>query len=175
MAEAPAPALATALDDRARRVLEEACDRGLTLATAESCTGGLLASLLTEIPGLSHAFERGFVAGSDEAKHELLGVPTHVLDHDGAVSERTVRAMAEGALTRSRADVSIAITGFTETGAAADEPAGLVHFATTRRGQGTLHRILRFGDIGRAEVRLQAINIALQMLRDRMILAANAA
>ncbi len=149
--------------------------RGLTLATAESCTGGLLAYLLTEIPGLSQAFDRGFVANSDAAKQELLGVSDHVLDHDGAVSERTVRAMAEGALARSRADVSIAIAGFTEAGAAADEPAGLVHFATTRSGQGTLHRILRFGDIGRAQVRFKAMDVALQMLRDRMILAANAA
>lgn len=173
MAEASAPA--RTLDDLARRVLEEACDRGLTLATAENCTGGLLAALLTDLPGLSHAFERGFVANSEAALQDLLGVPAHVLDHDGAVSERAVRAMAEGALARSQADISIAITGFTSAGAAADEPAGLIHFATTRRGQGTLHRILRFGDIGRAQVRLKAIDVALRMLRDRMILAANAA
>lgn len=173
MAEASAPA--RTLDDLARRVLEEACDRGLTLTTAESCTGGLFASLLTDVPGLSHAFDRGFVANSDTARQELLGVPAHILHHHGAVSEPTVRAMAEGALARSHADVAIAIAGFTSAGAAADEPAGLVHFATARRGQGVLHRILRFGDIGRTQIRLKVAEVALQMLRDRMILAANAA
>lgn len=179
MVDAPAsilaPASATCLDDRARRVLEEACDRGLTLVTAEGCTGGFLASLLTDAPGLSQAFERGFVVGSDGARQDLLGVSAQVLAHDGAVSERTVRAMAEGALARSRADLSVAITGFLQAGAAADEPAGLIHFATARRGQGVLHRMLRFGDLGRTQLRLRAADIALQMLRDRMILAANAA
>src|SRR5213075_1146915 len=146
-------------------VLREACDRGLTLATAESCTGGLLASLLTDIPGLSHAFERGFVSYTHEAKHEMLGVPREVLDHDGAVSERCARAMAEGAIAHSRADVAVSITGFTDGD---PDRAGLVHFASTRRGAPTQHQVLRLGDIGRAKVRLAALEAALQMMNDRL-------
>src|SRR5205085_9240498 len=98
MAEALDPAVPGDIDRLAQDLLREACERELMLATAESCTGGLLASLLTDIPGLSHAFERGFVTYTDEAKHELLGVPKAILDTDGAVSEAAARAMAEGAI-----------------------------------------------------------------------------
>src|SRR5512135_3009070 len=116
MAEALDPAIPGSVDELAKLVLREASERGLRLATAESCTGGLLASLLTDIPGRSHAFERGFVTYSHAAKHEMLGVAREALERDGAVSESVARAMAEGALTRSRADVAVAITGFAEGG-----------------------------------------------------------
>lgn len=165
MAEALAAAIPAAVDVLAQGVLSEACDRGLMLATAESCTGGLLASLLTDIPGRSHAFERGFITYTDEAKHEMLGVPLEVLRADGAVSERAARAMAEGALATSRADVAISITGFAE-----GDPgqAGLVHFAAARKRRPTRHRVERFGDIGRAAVRVRALETALGMLGEAL-------
>jgi len=166
MAEVLDPALPPEIDDLAQRVLDAACDRELTLATAESCTGGLLASLLTDIPGKSHAFERGFVTYTHAAKHEMLGVPKHILQADGAVSERCARAMADGALAHSRADLAVSITGFTDGGP--DQPAGLVHFASARRGAPTVHRRLKLGDIGRAEVRLAALQAALEMLLERL-------
>lgn len=169
MAEALDPAIPADVDALAKRVLEEACDRELMLATAESCTGGLLASLLTDIPGASHAFERGFVTYTDDAKHEMLGVPRLVLETDGAVSEASARAMAEGALAGSCAHVAASVTGFTEGGPG---EAGLVHFACARRGAPTRHRIERFGDVGRAAVRIEALKVALAMLRDALADAA---
>lgn len=173
MAEALEPALPPEIDRLAQDVLREACDRRLTLTTAESCTGGLLASLLTDVPGLSHAFERGFVVYTHEAKHEMLGVPLKVLEDDGAVSERAARAMADGALAASKADVAVSITGFAEGGPG--QPAGLVHFACARHGSPTAHRKEAFGDVGRAEVRLQALKTALKMLRDQIAPAVPAA
>jgi len=173
MAEALDPALPPEVDALAQQVLRAACDRGLRLSTAESCTGGLLASLLTDIPGMSHAFERGFVAYTHEAKAELLDVPQHILDDDGAVSEPAARAMAEGAVARSLADLAVSITGFTEGGPG--RPAGLVHFACARRGRPTTHRKLELGDVGRAKVRIAALETALQMLAEQMIGQASAA
>jgi nicotinamide-nucleotide amidase len=173
MAEALDGALPSDVDELAKLVLREACDRGLKLATAESCTGGLLASLLTDIPGLSHAFERGFVTYTDDAKHEMLGVSPEVLRTDGAVSERAAGAMAEGALGYSRADIAVSITGYAEAGP--ESEAGLVHFASARRNQPTSYELHRFGDVGRAEVRLQCLRVALGMIRDRMIRAAASA
>jgi len=166
MAEALDPALPPAVDALAQRVLREACDRELRLATAESCTGGLLASLLTDLPGMSHAFERGFVAYTHAAKRELLGVSTGILENDGAVSEAAARAMAEGALKRSDADLAVSITGFTE--GAPGQPAGLVHFACARRDLPTTHRKLELGDVGRARVRIAALETALSMLADQL-------
>jgi nicotinamide-nucleotide amidase len=173
MAEALDPAVPPEIDRLAEQVLREACDRHLKLATAESCTGGLLASLLTDLPGLSHAFERGFVVYTHEAKHEMLGVPTGVLENDGAVTERCARAMAEGAIAHSKADIAVSITGFTEGGPG--QPAGLVHFACARHGSPTVHRKETFGDVGRAEVRLRALETALKMLREKLAPAADAA
>ncbi len=166
MAEALDPAIPGSVDELAKLVLREASERGLRLATAESCTGGLLASLLTDIPGRSHAFERGFVTYSHAAKHEMLGVAMEALERDGAVSEPVARAMAEGALARSRADVAVAITGFAEGGPG--QPAGLVHFAAARLGRPTSHRVERFGDVGRAKLRVRAHETALAMLRDAL-------
>lgn len=173
MAEALDPAIPDDIERLAQEVLQAACDRELMLATAESCTGGLLASLLTDIPGKSHAFERGFVTYSDDAKHELLGVPTTILDGEGAVSEASARAMAEGAVLASRAHLAVSITGFAE--ATPDGPAGLVHFACARRGGPTCHREERFGDVGRAEVRLAALRVGLQLFRDSLSELARAA
>lgn len=173
MAEALDPALPPEVDALAQRVLREACDRNLRLATAESCTGGLLASLLTDIPGLSHAFERGFVAYTHEAKTELLGVPETVLDKEGAVSEAAARAMAQGALAHSNADIAVSITGFTE--GAPGQPAGLVHFACARRGGRAEHRKLELGDVGRAKVRIAALEMALAMLEGGLAAAPIAA
>jgi len=173
VAEALDPAIPDDVELLAQAVLEAACDRDLMLATAESCTGGLLASLLTDIPGKSHAFERGFVTYSNEAKHELLGVAPEVLAADGPVSEACARAMAEGAIACSRADLAVSITGFAEAGP--DQPAGLVHFACACRGGPTAHRVEEFGAVGRAEVRLKALRVALTLFRDALSRVAAAA
>lgn len=164
MAEALDPALTAEIDELARKLLGACDDRRLRLATAESCTGGMLATLLTDFPGCSHAFDRGFVVYTDEAKHEVLGVPVAVLANDGAVSPRAARAMAEGALERSRAHLAVSITGFCEKGPGPDEPAGLVYFACAQRGGPTLRRREAFGDIGRARVRTASLRTALQLL-----------
>jgi nicotinamide-nucleotide amidase len=173
MAEALAPPLPDDIDQLAEVVLTLACDQGLRLAAAESCTGGLLASLLTDIPGKSHAFERGFVTYTDEAKAELLGVPLAVIQDAGAVSEPCAVAMAGGALENSHADVAVSITGFTE--GAPGQPAGLVHFGCARRGAPVRHRVECFGEVGRAEVRLSALRVALALLHDGLSAQSKAA
>lgn len=174
MAEALDGAVPPGIDELTKFVLREACDHDLRLVTAESCTGGLLASLLTDIPGCSHAFERGFVVYTNEAKHELLGVSDEILTRYGAVSEPCARAMAQGALDRSHGDLAVAVTGYTEAGPNG-EPAGLVHFASARRGGSTVHQMHWFGELGRAEVRLLCLGAALRMLRARLISKADAA
>ncbi|WP_293681808.1 CinA family protein [uncultured Phenylobacterium sp.] len=166
MAEALDPAIPDDIERLAQAVLQAACDRKLMLATAESCTGGLLASLLTDMPGKSHAFERGFVTYAEVAKHEVLGVSREILATEGAVSEACARAMAEGALARSRADIAVSVTGFTDN--APGQPGGLVHVACARRGGPTRHRMEQFGDIGRAEVRLSALRTGLCLIRDAL-------
>ena len=138
---------------------------GLMAATAESCTGGLIAGLLTEIPGSSNVLERGFVVYSNAAKEELLGVPAETLASYGAVSSETAVAMAEGALRASRAEVAVSVTGIAgPDGGTATKPVGLVHFACARRGQPTVAREERFGDIGREAVRLASVRIGLDLL-----------
>ncbi len=138
---------------------------GLMVATAESCTGGLIAGLLTEIPGSSNVVERGFVVYSNAAKEELLGVPASTLKRHGAVSEATARAMAEGALKGSRADVAVSVTGIAgPDGGTAVKPVGLVQFACARRGAPTVAREERLGDIGRDAVRLASIRVGLDLL-----------
>lgn len=166
MAEALEAAIPADLDALAREVLEAACKGDIKLVTAESCTGGLLASLLTDIPGCSHAFERGFVTYTEDAKHELLGVPRALLESPGAVSEPVARAMAEGALASSRGQVSLSITGYAEPPEDAPDHGGLVHLAVAAEGQTTRHREERFGDIGRADVRMKTLRVALEMMRD---------
>jgi nicotinamide-nucleotide amidase len=144
---------------------------GLMAATAESCTGGLIAALLTEIPGSSAVLERGFVVYSNAAKQELLGVPTETLTSHGAVSAETARAMAEGALRASRAEVAVSVTGIAgPDGGSAEKPVGLVHFACARRGKPTVAREYRFGAIGRDAVRLASVGVGLDLLEERLAL-----
>ena len=138
---------------------------GLMAATAESCTGGLIAGLLTGIPGSSTVLERGFVVYSNATKQELLGVPAETLASHGAVSRETAVAMAEGALGASRAEVAVSVTGIAgPDGGSAAKPVGLVHFALARRGAPTIAREERFGDIGREAVRLASVKIGLDLL-----------
>jgi nicotinamide-nucleotide amidase len=167
LAEALDPAIPEALDHLAKMVLRRACDRELMLATAESCTGGLLASLLTDVPGMSHAFERGFVTYSHAAKRQMLGVPMRILEDAGAVSEACARAMAEGALAHSNAHLAASITGFTEGGP--EQPAGLVHVACAARDRPATHRVLRLGDVGRAKVRIASMEAALGLIFDQLV------
>ncbi len=162
MADTLDPALPPAIQHRADRVLELACDKDLLLATAESCTGVLLAALLTDVPGCSHAFERGFVVYTDEAKVEMLGIDRDELAARGAVSRYAALAMAHGALARSRADIAVSITGF--AGPSSEGEEGLVHFACARRDGGTAHREQHFGAVGRQDIRLAALETALEML-----------
>lgn len=150
---------------RAEKLLADARAKGLKIATAESCTGGLVAGLLTEIAGSSDVFERGFVTYSNQAKQDLLGVPADLLAKHGAVSAEVASAMARGALKHSKADLAVSITGVAGPGGgSADKPVGLVHFAAAR-GEGLVHRECRFGDIGRSEVRLKSIETAVEMLQ----------
>jgi nicotinamide-nucleotide amidase len=141
-------------------------ERGLKVATAESCTGGLVAGALTEIPGSSDVVERGFVTYSNEAKHEMLGVPWKTLKTYGAVSQETADRMAKGALARSTADIAVSITGIAGPGGATPgKPVGLVYFAAAVRGRGLLHCVQRFGKvIGRRQVRLKSVMVALQLV-----------
>ena len=150
---------------RATELIARYRTAGLMAATAESCTGGLIAGLLTEIPGSSDMLERGFVVYSNAAKQELLGVPPDTLVRRGAVSEETARAMAEGALANSRAEVAVSVTGIAgPDGGTAAKPVGLVHFACARRGKPTVAREERFGAIGREAVRLASVRVALDLL-----------
>jgi len=137
----------------------------LTIATAESCTGGLVAGLITSIAGSSDVFEAGFVTYSNAAKTRMIGVPVNLIDGFGAVSEEVARAMAEGALARSEAQLAVAITGIAGPGGGTPtKPVGLVHLAAARRGAGTIHDVLRLGDIGRSQVRMAAVRQAVEML-----------
>ena len=163
MSETLEPALPDHLDGQAERLMHAICDRGLKIATAESCTGGMFAALMTDIEGCGHGFDRGFVTYSNEAKHELLGIDRHLLDRNDGVSEATARAMAEGALHRSKADVAIAVTGFAGPGGPGQEE-GLVHFALARRDRPTVHREEHFGAAGRGPVRLNSLKAMLEML-----------
>ena len=159
----------SAMLNEAARLLDAFRASGLRLATAESCTGGLVAALLTEIPGSSDVVERGFVTYSNAAKHESLGVPEALIVQHGAVSEAVARAMAEGALAHSHADIAVSVTGVAGPAGSSDaKPVGLVHLAAARSGQPTLHQECRFGDIGRTRVRLEAVTVALSLLRQAL-------
>ena len=149
----------------ATRVLDAGRARGLKIATAESCTGGLVAGALTDVAGSSDVVERGFVAYSNEAKVEMLGVEETTLAAHGAVSRETTEAMAVGAIRRSIADLSVAITGVAGPGGgSAEKPVGLVHFAAAARDGRHEHREERYGDVGRAQVRRRSVLLALEML-----------
>ncbi|PWR25936.1 CinA family protein [Zavarzinia aquatilis] len=157
------------LEQRATALIRKATERGQRIATAESCTGGLIGGLLTEIAGSSAVLERGFITYSNHAKAEILGVPKDILLLHGAVSEPVARAMAEGALARSRAHIAVAVTGIAGPGGGSPEkPVGLVHFALARELRETLHVERRFGDIGRAAVRLATVDQALTLLEQAL-------
>jgi nicotinamide-nucleotide amidase len=147
----------------ARDLLEKANDHGLSLATAESCTGGLISAILTDIQGMSHRFERGFVVYSDAAKAGMLGIPRDMINAEGAVSRAVAIAMAQGTLNHSPADIGLAVTGFAGPAGPGDEP-GLVHFPCVRRGRQAVHQEEHFGDCGRGTVRIQAVRVALAMM-----------
>jgi len=150
----------------AERVLDACRAQGWTLATAESCTGGLVAGALTEIAGSSDVVDRGFVTYSDAAKMAMLGVSQVTLDTYGAVSEQTAGAMAKGALERAGVDLAVSITGIAGPGGgSATKPIGLVHFAAATR-QRLIHHEKRYGDVGRSEVRRLSVTEALSMLHD---------
>lgn len=161
--ETLSPAIPEDVEHDVYRLLKAICDADLKLVTAESCTGGLLASLLTDVEGAGHAFERGFVTYTDEAKHEMLGVDAALLKEKGAVSKEVAIAMAKGALARSSGDISLSVTGFAGP-AGGDDEEGLVHFALARKGGEMLHREEHFGPLGRGKVRLKCLRTALKML-----------
>jgi nicotinamide-nucleotide amidase len=147
-------------------VLAEARARKLRIATAESCTGGLIGGLLTEIPGSSDAFERGFIVYSNRAKQDMLGVPGDLIADQGAVSEAVARAMAEGAVENSNAHLAVAVTGVAGPGGGTKlKPVGLVHIAAYRENRSILHEAHRFGDVGRSEIRGKSVEAALELLR----------
>jgi nicotinamide-nucleotide amidase len=149
----------------AERTLQQCRALGLTLATAESCTGGLIAAALTDIPGSSDVLERGFVTYSNRAKRELLGVPEAMIESDGAVSERVARAMAEGARERARVDIAVSATGIAGPGGGTrTKPVGLVHLACDRKGFGGQHLRLELGPLSRREIRLAATAAGLELI-----------
>jgi len=150
---------------RAAALIDSCRAARLTIATAESCTGGLLAALITAIPGSSDVFERGFVTYSNAAKIESLGVTPQILERYGAVSAEAARAMAAGALTHSLASMALSITGIAGPGGGSSEkPVGLVHFGLARRGGAIIAVEKRFGELGRDEVRSAAIATAIDLL-----------
>jgi nicotinamide-nucleotide amidase len=157
--------IGTELRKRAVRVLEVCRERGLKIATAESCTGGLVAAALTDVAGSSDVVDRGFVTYSDAAKQKMLGVPAATLARNGAVSRETALAMAKGAVSHSLADLSVSITGIAGPGGGSKaKPVGLVHFAAATRSGILIHRRKLYGDIGRGKVRQRSVAEALAML-----------
>src|SRR5436190_17236725 len=153
------------LVERARTLLDLCRTKGLTIAAAESCTGGLLAATLTEIAGSSDVFERGFVTYSNAAKQAMLDVPADTLDRHGAVSREIAQAMTQGALAHAPVELAVSITGIAgPSGATADKPVGLVYLAAAARNGRLLEHERRYGDIGRAQVRRASVLDALSML-----------
>jgi nicotinamide-nucleotide amidase len=150
----------------ASALLDAAKAEGLKIATAESCTGGLIAASLAAVPGASATLERGFVTYSNEAKIEMLGVAADLIRERGAVSKEVALAMAAGALTHSSADLAVAVTGIAgPDGGTPEKPVGLVHIAASRRGGATLHEEKRFGDIGRHEIQAETVAAALDLMK----------
>ncbi len=153
------------LTAQATALLQACRDAGAMVATAESCTGGLIAGCLTEIAGSSDVVDRGFVTYSNAAKNAMLDVPMALIEGHGAVSEPVARAMAEGAIAKSEANLAVAVTGVAGPGGGtADKPVGLVHLACAKRDGATLHMEQRYGDLGRAGIREATVRSALDML-----------
>jgi nicotinamide-nucleotide amidase len=157
------------IETLARLVIDDARERRLRIVTAESCTGGLVAGAICAIPGASDVFERGFVAYTNRAKQEQLGLSGDLIADLGAVSEPVVRMMAEGALEHSHAHLAVAITGVAGPGGGSPmKPVGTVHFATARANQSVHHRQELFELESRWDVQMAAVQTALEMLRDRL-------
>lgn len=155
----------TPLELDVRQLIKRCQSDGLRVATAESCTGGLIAGAITDVPGSSQIFDWGVVTYSNEAKSKLLGVPTDLLDKHGAVSAEVATSMAEGALERSGADIAVAVTGIAgPDGGSPEKPVGLVHFAAARKTRDTLNATHVFADLGRSATRFSAARQALRML-----------
>ena len=150
-------------------LLEIARNCKLTIATAESCTGGMVASALTAIPGSSDVFDRGFVTYSNEAKTEMLGVPPETIGKFGAVSEEVAREMAEGAIARSRASIAVSITGIAGPGGSEFKPEGRVCFGLAVKGKPTVSETREFNSIGRAEVRMGSRDHALAIIEKTLL------
>ena len=167
MSETLQPALPDDLDALAERLMHRLCEEKLTVSTAESCTGGLLASLLTDIEGAGHGFDRGFVTYDSRAKQELLGLTPEMIERNNAVTSAVARAMAEGALQNSNSDIALSVTGFAGPAGEGSEE-GLVHFACARRGRPVILREEHFGPIGRGPVRIAAIRVLLEMLEQSL-------
>ncbi len=149
----------------ADNLLEAARQRGILIATAESCTGGLVAGALTDIAGSSDVFDRGFVTYTNEAKQQMLGVSAKNLDRYGAVSDAIVKEMAYGALANSMADLSVSISGIAGPSGGSDEkPVGTVYFGVSQLGEAPHSEKREFGDIGRSEIRRQAVIVALSLM-----------
>ena len=155
------------LNHQAEYVLATCRAKQLKIATVESCTGGLVAALLTEIAGSSDVVDRGFITYSNAAKHELVGVPDPLIANHGAVSEPVARAMAEGGLTHSEADLCIALTGIAGPGGgSAEKPVGLVHLALAAKNKPTVHVRCLFTQATRTDIRLAAVKKALDLLQE---------
>lgn len=154
-----------AIDTLATSVVETLAANGRMLATAESCTGGLIAGAITQIAGSSAVLDRGFVTYSNEAKAAMLGIDPALIAAHGAVSEAVAEAMVHGALTHSDAQIAVSCTGIAGPGGgSAEKPVGLVHIACAKRDGKTIHQKCLFGDIGREQVRLQTVQTALQAI-----------
>jgi nicotinamide-nucleotide amidase len=157
----------TEIDEAASALIKLCIEKKLVVATAESCTGGLVAGALTDIAGSSAVLDRGFVTYSNDAKEQMIGVPAATLREYGAVSRQTAEAMAHGALSNAKVDLVVAITGVAGPGGgSADKPVGLVHFAAEARDGTSIHTEKRYGDIGRKAVRQKSVLQALAMLRE---------
>lgn len=155
------------IEREARAIIADFTARGLKIATAESCTGGLIAAALTEIAGSSAVVDRGFVTYSNAAKIDMLGIDGATLAAHGAVSRETAAEMARGALSRSDAHLAVAVTGIAgPSGGSVEKPVGLVHLAAAARSGKFLHREMRYGDIGRDAVRLATVRTALDLLSE---------
>ena len=152
--------------EKARTVIEAYSRAKLMIATAESCTGGMVSAVLTEIPGSSVVLDRGFVTYSYASKTDLLGVPSDMLARFGAVSLEVAQSMARGALNASKADVAVAVTGVAGPGASEAKPEGMVCFACARTGRDMVFLEQQFGALGRAQVRQASVNQALDLLLD---------
>ena len=152
------------LRNRASVLLQKCREKGVRLATVESCTGGLVSALLTDISGSSDVFDRAFVTYSNDAKTALVGVPADLIAEHGSVSRQVAISMAEGGMTRSKATLVIAITGVAGPGGGTKEkPVGLVHFAIAAQGKETEHQRCLFGDLGRKSIRQSSMHQALDM------------